>query len=137
MTTPTASSTTTPTTVFSCVHIPTFTLHAACEHIRDIPVHPHSRNLTRSPPRRRAFLLSATDAKVLGSSYEPQRRDIPWDPRSPCTRRSGSCRRTTTSVRRRRHGPVGDGSRRRLGGDYPVHDPVLLRLLGRHEEIAV
>src|SRR2546430_16441740 len=53
------------------------------------------------------------------------------------TRRSGSCRRTNTSARRRRHGPLGDGPRGRLGGDHRVHDPVLLRLLGRHEEIAI
>src|SRR2546428_6525003 len=50
---------------------------------------------------------------------------------------SGSCRRTTTSARRRRHGPLGGRPRGQLGGDHLVHDPVLLRLLGGHEEIAV
>src|SRR5436190_17686176 len=79
-------------------------------------------------------MLIATRSR---NPYEARRRYAPWDPRSACTRRSCSCRRTSTSARRRRHGPLGDGPRGRLGGDHRVHDPVLLRLLGRHEEIAI
>src|SRR5262245_32174304 len=39
--------------------------------------------------------------------------------------------------RPRRHDHLGHGPGRRLGGDDLVDDPVLLRLLRRHEEVAV
>ena len=36
-------STTTPAITFSCVHMPALALHTACEHIRDISLHPLSQ----------------------------------------------------------------------------------------------
>src|SRR2546428_776472 len=66
------------------------------------------------------------------------------------TRRSGSCRRTNTSARRRRHGPLGDGPRGRLedphglvdayarrhraAGGVDVKLDVLVGILGLQEE---
>ena len=71
---PTASNTTAPAVIFSCVHIPVFALHAAFAHIRDISAHPHSRNVDNYQDDEE--LLGAEANHARSTSCSPSHRSV-------------------------------------------------------------